>query len=224
VASLGGRRKRRSIRPNTGWMHTIEQDGLQAYMKALSSNAAKRRDIPCQSMGLVESPPVHMRFFHARSPQRTHEWQRDPRGKRSGPGVRLPYAWHVHGVAGTGDLWHGPGRSDPGPDRAGDWRLWPDPGDFPDSFRFHFRPHRSPPGDLPGPDRVRPRQCAGIPGRFDLGRDRRTNPAGCRGDFRGGHGVAVRPDPRAASDQGHGHDRHDHRFVVCGRHGSRVHC
>jgi hypothetical protein len=36
----------------------------------------------------------------------------------------------------------------PGPDRPGDWRLRPDPGDFPDSVRDHFRPHRPPPGDL----------------------------------------------------------------------------
>ncbi|MNS47498.1 hypothetical protein D3C72_800320 [compost metagenome] len=163
-----------------------------------------------------------MRFFHARSPQRTHEWQRDSRSERSGPGVRLPYAWHVHGVAGTGDLRHGPGRSDPGPDRAGHWRLRPDPGDFPDSFRFHFRPHRPPPGDLSWADRLRPRQRTGGQRRFDLGRDRRSHPAGCGGDFRSGHGLAVRPDPRAAPNQGHGHDWHDHRAIVRRRHGCRA--
>jgi hypothetical protein len=42
---------------------------------------------------------------------------------------------------------------------------------------------------------------------------------GRRGDFCGGDGAAVRPDPRTASHQGHGHDRHDHRLVVCRRHG-----
>ncbi len=40
-----------------------------------------------------------------------------------------------------------------------------------------------------GLDRLRPWQCAGLTGRFDLGRDRRSHPARRRGDFRGGHGA-----------------------------------
>lgn len=45
-------------------------------------------------MGLVESPPVHTRFFHARSPQRTHEWQRD----RAASGLALVFAFRMLGM------------------------------------------------------------------------------------------------------------------------------
>ncbi|MND77902.1 hypothetical protein D3C80_696030 [compost metagenome] len=172
-----------------------------------------------QAVGLIESPPVHTRLIHARHPQRAHEWRRNPRRWRPGPGLCLSYAGHVHGLAGAGHLRHGPGRCHACADRPGHWCLWPDAGRIADPVRDDLRSHRPPAGDLPGAGHLCLGQCIGRPGRLHLGSDRRAYPAGRRGDFRCGHGAAVRPHSRAAPDQGHGHDRHEHRPVVCCRHG-----
>src|SRR3546814_17615801 len=69
VASLGGRRKSRSIRANTGWMHTIASEFAVIHEDC----AAHGREIPPQSLGLVESPPVNTRFYHERTPPRNHD-------------------------------------------------------------------------------------------------------------------------------------------------------